>query len=140
MQKDRTDGMEVCPSLGTNSLCREPGSVAGAPLPDVVIDATGEGFSLLVSKGRTGQALPEVIQNKHFDLSLCTGVHGPIVHGRQQRMQRCEECLAGLLEPVAVSLADVVLEEHLEEGVFVLAQPLFCGPPLLSIEAVCQCD
>src|SRR5215467_6035228 len=138
MQKDRTDDVEVCPSLGTNSLCREPSSTAGVPLPDVVIDATGEGFSLLVSKERTEQALPEVIQNKHFDLSLYTSVLGPIVHRRQQCTQRCEERLAGLLEPVAVSLADVVLEEHLKENVSVFAQPLFCCPPLLSIEAVCQ--
>ena len=84
--------------------------------------------------------MPEVIQNENLDLGLCAHVLGPVVHGRQQRTQGREKRLAGLFELVAVWLADVVLEEHLEKDVFVIAQPLFCRTPLLSIEAVGQLD
>ena len=79
-------------------------------LPDIVIDTTGEDLGLLVCEGRSGQVLPEVIQNKDLNFGLCAGVLCPVVHRRQQLMQRREERLAGLLELVAVGLAEVLLE------------------------------
>ena len=38
-------------------------SAACASLPDSVINATGQGIGLLVREGRTGQTLPEILQN-----------------------------------------------------------------------------
>ena len=120
-------------------LCCEPGIAARAPVPDIVIDTTGEGSVSWSVKGGRGRFCQRLSRIKILT-SACVLVFLVQSYMGVSSTQRREERLAGLLEPVALCLADVVLEEHLEEGLFVLAQSLFCCPPLLRIEAVCQLD
>ena len=104
-------------------------------MPDEVVNATGEGVGFLFGEWRAREGGVEIVQNEHFHVGLRLGVFGPVWHGPQMGYERGQEIAAGQFKALAVGFADGVFEEHLEEGVFILAEALFGGPPLLGIES-----
>ena len=92
-------------------FCEAP---TGTPLPHIVVNPLGHFLGVLIGKRWTRQLFPKEIKNEYLDLSLSLGVFGPIGHRLDEFPERCEQGLAGLLQPLPVSLGNVFLEDHLE--------------------------
>src|SRR5687767_3658093 len=81
-------------------LRHEQGRAADASLPDVVVYAIGQRSSLQLGEGRSGKALPEVVEDEDLDLRLGRRVLFPVRHLSQQFLERREQGLAGLPDPL----------------------------------------
>jgi hypothetical protein len=49
-----------------------------APLPNVIINTSGDSFSFFVRERRPRQCLPEIVENEHFDLRLRGRIFSPV--------------------------------------------------------------
>ena len=68
-----------------------------------------------------------MIEDEDLHLGLRRGLLGPVGHGSEQVAQRRQQGLAGLLQALAIGLADVLLEQQIEQRQLIVAQTLLRG-------------